>query len=347
MNQLRNAIWMKERGHDVVVFCIDNSPIAINATQAGVPTISIEKHRKYYDFKKGLQLARLILKHGVTHLIVRATHDMSLAAIAKSKLGRKLHLSYFMEMQLGVKKTNFLHTIRFQFFNLWSCPLDWLAEQVESHTHFPKGRIEVIPSGLDLRQFQDLPSQKQAREVLDLPNDLILFGLIGRFDIHKGQLLLLKAMQRCQNKQFGIVLLGEPTRNEGNNYFDEMTSFIAEHQLSNRVFIRPFRKEIGVFYKAVDWFVMASKAETFGMVTIEAMACGTPTLGSNAGGTPEILKNGQLGVLFKSLDESDLSLKIDEIIEGKHYVAQELLTLSAKAYDHQTVCEKVEKTLRI
>lgn len=347
MNQFRNALWMKQRGHETFIICIKNSPIEKQAIEATIPVLNINKHRKYYDFSKGKELVQLIEENQITHLIVRATLDMSIAAIAKRKLGNKLHLSYFMEMQLGVKKTNFLHTIRFSYFDLWSCPLNWLADQVKEMTKFSKDRIVMIPSGIDLKDFHDLPSKIEARKQLDLPEEKLLLGLIGRFDIHKGQILLLEAMQKCASKEFGVVLLGEPTRNEGMAYYVKMQQLIEENNLSDRVFIRPFRKDIGTFYKAVDWFVMASRAETFGMVTIEAMACGTPTLGSNAGGTPELLQYGKLGVLFNTLDSTDLSLKINEIIKGDHIIDPDQLLNEATRFDQNFVCEQVEKALGI
>jgi glycosyltransferase involved in cell wall biosynthesis len=346
MNQLRNAIWMHERGHSVYVICLKDSPIAKNADEAGIPTIFIQKHRKYFDFKRGKELAGILQQHQITHLLVRAIHDMSIAVIAKRKV-KSLHLSYFMEMQLGVKKTNFLHTLRFSYFDLWACPLNWLSNQVKTMTRFNHAKIKVIPSGLDLRQFEIELGKTDARQLLELPTDRILFGLIGRFDRHKGQMILLEALQKCQHKEIGIVLLGEPTRNEGSGYADQMNAFIEEHQLSNRVFVRPFRKDIDVFYKAVDWFVMASKAETFGMVTIEAMACGTPTLGSNAGGTPEILRFSELGVLFESLNATNLADKMDEIVLGKHSIDRQKLIQAAQHFDHNKVCEQVEKALGI
>jgi glycosyltransferase involved in cell wall biosynthesis len=97
----------------------------------------------------------------------------------------------------------------------------------------------------------------------------------------------------------------------------------------------------------MDWFVMATKAETFGMVTIESLACGTPVLGSNAGGTPEILDNERGGVLFETQNAMDLALKIDEICEGKHRKETSSLMKMAQAYDHNTICEKVEQALGI
>ena len=83
------------------------------------------------------------------------------------------------------------------------------------------------------------------------------------------------------------------------------------------------------------------------MVTIEAMACGTPTLGSNAGGTPEILHFGELGVLFESLNATDLAAKMEEITQGKHSIDREKLIQAAQLFDHNKVCEQVENALGI
>ncbi|MCW5916437.1 MAG: glycosyltransferase family 4 protein [Ferruginibacter sp.] len=345
MNQLRNAIWMQQRGHAVVILCCGNSPIEENARKENVKVIQIDRHRKYYDIGKGLALVQIIKREQITHLIVRATYDMSIAAFAKWKLRNNLHLSYFMEMQLGISKRNIFHSLRFRKFDLWACPLHWLAQQVKVMTRFPKERIRVIPSGLDLHQFSSEKKMQDARQVLGLPIDGFLFGLIGRFDVHKGQLLLLDAMQKCNQTNFSVVFLGEPTRNEGETYFAQMQQRINNHQLSHRVFILPFRKEIVDFYKAINCFVMASKSETFGMVTIEAMACGTQILGSSSGGTPEILQQGKLGLLFKASDSDDLAQKLKQAIAGSHFVAPEILKEEAGKYSHSVVCQKVEEAL--
>lgn len=345
MNQLRNALWMKERGHDVVFFCWQHTQVAFEAAKMGIPFVYLPHYRKYYDFRAGKLLTNKLREGKFTHLLIRSTYDMSISAFCKSRLGDNIHLSYFMEMQLGVKKTNLLHTIRFRKIDLWSCPLPFLARQVETMTHFPKERIRIIPSGIKLEELQITLTQAEARQKLDLPEKGFFFGLIGRFDPQKGQLLLLEALSRCREQDFAVVFLGEPTKNEGAEYAAKLRDFIHTHQLEKRVFIRPFRQDIASFYQAIDWFVMASKAETFGMVTIEAMACGTPTLGSNAGGTPEILEHGKLGALFQTLDAGDLARKLDEISSGQKIVDRTLLLEKSTQYDHRKICEAVEKNL--
>jgi glycosyltransferase involved in cell wall biosynthesis len=345
MNHLRNAVWMKDRLHEVVILCVESSPLHQRALQESLPIILIDRHRKYYDFKAGKKLAEIIENERISHLMIRDNRDVSVSAIAKRNAKKHpFHLSYFMEMQLGVKKTNIFHTLRFRKIDLWSCPLNWLKSQVETMTKMDKSKVVVIPSGLDLSIFQTELSQADARALLELPADKKILGMIGRFDPAKGQLLLLEALKSIQDPSVCVCLLGEPTRNEGSEYFEQLKSIIKENKLGNRVFIRPFRDDIVTFYRAIDAFVMASKAETFGMVTIEAMASETPTIGSNAGGTPEILGQGKFGYLFETLDVNSLTEIIEQFLKSNH-ISKEVLIQEAKKYDHHLVCSAIEKAI--
>ena len=346
MNHIRNAIWMHDRGHDVTFFCIKDTPIDKELAEAGLSVIHIQRHKKYYDFANGKRLAELLSNGGFTHLLIRSTLDISISAIVKRKLKNQIHVSYFMEMQLGVQKKNLLHTLRYRKIDLWSCPLNWLKDQVQIMTNF-QGDLKVIPSGLDLSTYKNLPTQSEARQTLGLPENGTIFGLVGRIDPQKGQLLLLDAMKQAQTKNFHVLLLGDPTINEGDEYADQVMKMASDPVLKKRVHIRPFMKDIPVFYKAIDWLVMATKAETFGMVTVEAMASGTPVLGSDRGGTPELLEDGNLGVLFESMNAEDLALKIDHIIHEQLTRSPEKLINSVQKFDHHKVCDQVEKALDI
>lgn len=348
MNQLRNAFWMRNRGHEVTVFAQENSALAKEAKNVGVSVTIISAHKKYYDFSSARKLARLIRDNQITHLIVRSPLDMGVAALTKTLVGKQLHLSYFMEMQIGVRKRDILHTLRYNKFDAWCCPLPWLEEQVKTLTKFPHNRIHQIPSGLDLTPFLNLPEKNEARETLGLPKDIALLGLIGRLDKQKGQLAVMEAFKKLieqTDKPVGLVFLGEKTNNEADDYYDMILDFIKDNHLKEKVFILPFRKDIETFYAAIDYFIMASLHETFGMVTIEAMASGKKIIGSNTGGTPEILRHGKLGKLFSPTNVEELSNVLKEALETNNFPTIEELTTAAKKYDFNTVCEQVEEIL--
>lgn len=346
MNHLRNAAWMSKRGHAVLVLGIDSSPIHTRALELNLPFVAIEAQRRWYDFKAVRRVQQILQSEGVSHFIVRKPGDMSLAAGLKSKLRDQLHVSYFMEMQLGIRKKSIFHTIRYRYIDVWSCPLNWLKEQVESQTHF-KNKLIVIPSGVRLADFETLPSMSSSREQLNLPSEALIFGMAGRFDPKKGQLILLEALLKSKGTEFLVLLMGETTQHEGSEYEQSMHHFIRENGLEERVIFRPYGMSIAHFYRSVNWMVMASESETVGMVTIESLASETPVLGSNAGGTPEILGSTQGGILFESMNSDDLAQKIAGIIESSATRVPEKLKKLAEQYDHHAVCVKVEVALGI
>jgi glycosyltransferase involved in cell wall biosynthesis len=342
LNQLRNALWMHKRGHEVLVLGCENSPYLNKALEWSLPTITIDPYRKYYAFGNALKLARILKNEEATHLFIRDTRDMSMMASLKFLLKKSITTVYFMEMQLGVSKKNLLHTLRFSFLDFWSCPLQGLMKQVQEKTRFNPKRLLLIPSGLDRASLISI-DKESARNTLNLPESALIFGLIGRLDPQKGQHLLVEALVKLKSEQIHIVFLGESTKGEGDQYFNNLKELISNEKLSKQVHFRPFREDVSVFFSAIDWMVMATKAETFGMVSIESMACGTPVLGSNAGGTPEILNFGKLGVLFESMNSMDLFLKMQGILDGSFDIDANLLQESTAPYDHNKVCTAVEE----
>lgn len=347
MNQLNNAKWMRDRNHKVLIFVQKDSRMHQEAMQLGLPVDFVKSHRKYYDFINAFRLYRKLKRNQITHLIVRDPKDMSLCALSKSFYLNKVYLAYFMEMQIGISKKDFLHTIRFRKFDVWSCPLHYLQKQVVERTRFPASKIKVIPSGLELERFSTPIAATEAKSKLELEKDKKYIGLIGRLDPQKGQYLLLEAFNLIKNDiDFNLVFLGESTQGEYSDYVSQMKRFSQENNLENRVFFRPFRRDTEAFYSAIDLFVMATKSETFGMVTIEAMASGCRIVGSKSGGTFEILKEAGIGLLFDAENKQDLADKIKEAINQNDFDKSKAC-MSAKRFDFNEVCALVEATLRV
>ena len=120
---------------------------------------------------------------------------------------------------------------------------------------------------------------------------------------------------------------------------------IEQYQVKDRVFIRPFMKEMDVFFSSIDALLMATKAETFGMVTLEALAFGVPVIGSNAGGTPELLGQGKFGILFETLNPIDLARAMDQMASYPPVIDAEALRKHVTAFDHREVCSTLESIL--
>lgn len=344
LNHLRNALWMQARGHEVVIYAVPQSPMFQKAIEYKLHCFPIKHQRKYYAWSAAFSLARQLKKDQVTHVFIRDNRDMSMIATVKARMGKSIAAAYFMEMQLGVKKTGIFHSLRFNYLDYWFCPLPFLEKQAIEWTHINRSKVHLVPSGIDRTAIKCI-NKEAARTQLGLPQNGFTFGLIGRFDFQKGQLLVLDALQRCTNTSINLVFLGEPTRNETNQVMEKMETFIKEHRLVDRVFIRPFMQEVGVFYSALDALIMATRAETFGMVTLEAIAHGVPILGSNAGGTPDLLQYDAFGRLFEPLNAADLAFQMNEMVSNPITFNPALWEQHVARFDHQAVCKSIEQVV--
>jgi len=139
-----------------------------------------------------------------------------------------------------------------------------------------------------------------------------VIGALGRLDEIKGFDVLLRAAAglRDQGVDFRLRLAGDGP---------EMGALKALSQglgLDGRVEFVGWVRNPGNFLRTIDLFVMPSRYESFGLVTIEAMAAGVPVIASDIEGPCEILKGGALGTLFRSEDEVDLARAMDLVFAG-------------------------------
>jgi glycosyltransferase involved in cell wall biosynthesis len=156
-------------------------------------------------------------------------------------------------------------------------------------------KILLIPSGVDVEVFSPNPS-KMLRERLGLGDEKIILS-IARLHHLKGIHLLIKAYGYVV-KNFPdtrLVILGKgPQEKELKDMAKELNMeknviFLTEHVPHER---------ISDFYNGADIFAFPSIVEPFGMVNLEAMACGIPTVSSNTGGMRDMVLHGKTGFLF-------------------------------------------------
>lgn len=193
INIVRMADWMKQRGWDVILYVLKDSPMEAIAGEKSLTISHINRHWKYFDFIEALKLLQKIKKDGIDIVFIRDTRDIGLIALAKTLSGNKLKLIYQQAMQIGVDKRDIFHTLRFLKIDAWLTPLHWLAEQVKTRTRYPAGKIHIVHKGIELEKFIHKKRSKQkAREMLSLSSDARILGIIGRIGPGKGQHFLIE-----------------------------------------------------------------------------------------------------------------------------------------------------------
>ncbi|WP_030007040.1 glycosyltransferase family 4 protein [Picosynechococcus sp. NKBG042902] len=187
-------------------------------------------------------------------------------------------------------------------------PSQWLKQQAEKSI-FKAKKIHLIPHGLDIQLYKPLDS-KLCRTILDLPQDKYIIGFAAQNlnDPRKGSDLLQKALQKLPQslkKNLQILTLG-----------NQSTSFLQNIDIPalSLGYVEGDALK-AIFYAAVDLFICPTRADIFGLVLQEAMACGTPLVSFDIGGVPDLVRPGVTGYLAQPEDPQDLCNGIVQLLE--------------------------------
>ncbi len=162
--------------------------------------------------------------------------------------------------------------------------------------------LMIIPMGVDLDLFK--PSLKRTNN--SEKSSVIL--TVGRLDKNKGINYLINAMTRVISKfsETKLIIVGDGP--ERDNLANQIKKLHLEENIKLVGAIK--KKDLPEFYNKADLFVLPSLNEGLGIVLLEAMACGTPVIGSNVGGVSDIIINGENGFFIKPGDSKDIAEKI-------------------------------------
>lgn len=186
-------------------------------------------------------------------------------------------------------------------------PSRWLGQVVKSSPIFSRFRVETIPYGLDLDEFA--PRDRQAaRDVLGIPQDahVILFLAEMVDNRRKGFSLLAQALTQCAASVDRLWLLSV-----GNN----PPKLNGDVQGSHLSYVGNDRF-LSMAYSAADLFVIPSLQDNLPNTVMEAMACGTPVVGFNVGGIPDMVRHDATGLLVRSGDIDGLSAAIVALLKS-------------------------------
>ena len=354
INTVKLAKWLVEQKlFKVVMLGLEDSPIMKLAQDMGMPIAYTRRYSKHLDIRGVLNLRRALRSNCIDVVFTAYNKDLSALALLKNVLRNKVKVVYQQQMDLVINKKDIVHTLRYAAIDIWIAPLEGIKRDVLRNTRVPSRKIRVIPLGIDCAQLLSKKKDKQVSlQQLQLSPVHPLLGIMGRIDRHKGQLLLLQALQMLRERDINaeVLIVGEPTRGEeqGQSYMNSIKDFIYSHELENRVHMRPFMQDVETFYSAIDIFVMATIRETYGMVTGEAMIYGLPIVGSNAGGTVDLLAEYNGYQLFKTCDAKDLADKLQLLLtnlEQNQQQAQRAAQNAVHFFSHVEECNMIASAI--
>lgn len=218
-----------------------------------------------------------------------------------------------------------------------------LLDYLQGTLGLPASMLHLIPNGVDTQRFTPGKRDPEFRRNLDLPEDAVIAGCIGRLHEHKGHRDLLAAARRVRERigGFHLLIVGDgPLRNT-------LEAAVRTERLEDTVRFLGERSDIDNVLKNLDLMVLSSETEGVPIVLLEAMSAGVPCVATAVGGVPELITR-TAGHLVPPRDPGAMA---DAIIElclspgARRAIAESAREKVLKHYDTKQMLAAYERTL--
>ena len=297
-----------------VVALTRRGPIADEIAAAGVPVRLVAGEPGPRDPAAFLRLVRLLQREqpDVVHtfLIVAGIYGR-LAAFAagvplvlaaeQNVYARKPRRHALMERALAART----HRV------VACCEV--VGRHYQQQVGVPRSKIAVIYNAVRFGRRPQPTDRETARFALKLPPDAVVLGTLGRLTEQKGQRLLLEAVAGLARDLPDLVLFlvgSGPLR-------DDLETEAGRLGIADRVRFLGLRRDRPTLYAAMDVFVLPSRWEGLSLALVEAMGAGRAVVATDVGGNPEVVRDGQNGLLVPPNDVGALADAIGRLARDR------------------------------
>jgi D-inositol-3-phosphate glycosyltransferase len=195
------------------------------------------------------------------------------------------------------------------------------AEQLVRLYGASRERIELLPPGV-IHAFFSPGDRAGARAALRLGSEPVLL-FVGRIQPLKGLDVAIRALAELQREDAVLVVVGGPSGLEGRTEADKAKLLADELGVADRIRWVPPQPHhlLSTYYRAADLVVVPSRSESFGLVALEAAACGTPVVAAAVGGLTTLVEHGRTGFLVDDRAPEVFAAYADDILADRSVAA--------------------------
>jgi glycosyltransferase involved in cell wall biosynthesis len=307
---LVTVLGLRAQGHRTVLVAHAGGELRQRAAE-GLELVALAP-RMEMDLSAAWRLSRIIkeLKPDIVH--AHDPHGVAMAALALSMSTQlvkpPLIASRRVDFQL---RGNSLSRWKYRQVDCFICASEAIRQMLIADG-VPAARAITVHEGIDLERLQSAPVVN-LHEELWLPHHAPLVGNVAALVPHKGQKHLVDAasivVRQVPDARFIIAGEGELR--------PSLERQIKDHHLEKHVFLTGFRPDVLSLHRAFDIFVMSSVTEGLGTSLLDAMAAGKPVVATRAGGIPEVVVDGETGILVQVRDAEQLAAAIAKLLQDE------------------------------
>ena len=211
----------------------------------------------------------------------------------------------------------------------------------------PKEKIAIIPNGIDLSEYAELPPKGSFKKKFNIPEDRKIILYLGRVHKIKGIDFLIRAYAYLKNKmnfKDAVLVIAGPD----DGYLSEVKSLVHDLSVSNSVLFvgSLYGGDKLAAYVDSEVYILPSRYETFGMTVLEAYACGKPVIASDVGGLKELIVDGETGFLFEAGNFKQMAEKIVYLLNNSDKaveIGRKARILVEEKYSIDKVVDMIER----
>ncbi len=337
---------MAERGHDIYFLRLKNSEVAKALDEINMPGEEWDPVR-YVDVRAIWGIRSLVKQMGVSIVHTHHSADLGLAATALWHMP-DVKLLFSNYMQAPGLKHDLYHRLEYSRVDKIIVGADSMRQNSVKNLPMEPDNVITIPYGLDMDKFDPDKKPKGAlRNKHGIDNGALVAGVISRLDPLKGQMEMIEAAPAIFDRfpDAYIILTGDETPEYKGRYMPLLEKKVKQLGFRGKIIFTGPTDDTASILADLDVYVLPSHSETFALGLIEAMAMGKAVVGTDAGGTPDILDNKTCGLLAqpkspKSLAEKVITLFSDATL--RKTLGQNARSKVAGVYDRKLSMDKLD-----
>jgi glycosyltransferase involved in cell wall biosynthesis len=176
-------------------------------------------------------------------------------------------------------------------------------------------KVRTVYSGIDFSEKEPAHNDQTIRQMIGLPNGAVLLGTVANLFPRKGYEVMLRALpaivRAVPTVQYVIV------GSDDHDYADRLKRLAQELKIADRVHIIGFQDPVQPFLASLDLYVHPALMEGFGIAVVEAMAMGKAVVATTTGGLPEVVAQGETGLLVPPGDVESLAASVVSLLQDR------------------------------